>query len=137
MPNSSNGPTETTSQGHKRTMGFLENVKQKIVPLANVLKKQENYIIHALLTGVFVSLAIRSYDRQHQIDAIEEERAFFERENKALKKSMWTLKEGLLQEAAKQNDHDLICRLKAIFGQTSTIEERRPDSTVPKTKFVI
>ncbi|GLJ09121.1 hypothetical protein SUGI_0102240 [Cryptomeria japonica] len=78
-----------------------------------------------------------SYDRQHQIDAIEEERAFFERENKALKKSMWTLKEGLLQEAAKQNDHDLICRLKAIFGQTSTIEERRPDSTVPKTKFVI
>lgn len=79
---------------------------------------------------------MRSLDRQHQIDALEEERVSLEQENKGLKKRIWNLKQGMLEEAAKQDDRNLIVRLKALFGD-SIVQESKPDSTGPKPKFVV
>lgn len=128
---SNNGPTEAG-----RKMGFVENAMRGVRSLSHTLKRHENYVIHLVLVGAFVSLSMRSLDRQHQIDALEEERVSLEQENKGLKKRIWNLKQGMLEEAAKQDDRNLIFRLKALFGD-SIVQESKPDSTGPKPKFVV
>lgn len=125
------GPTEAG-----RKMGFVENAMRGVRSLSHTLKRHENYVIHLVLVGAFVSLSMRSLDRQHQIDALEEERVSLEQENKGLKKRIWNLKQGMLEEAAKQDDRNLIVRLKALFGD-SIVQESKPDSTGPKPKFVV
>lgn len=125
------GPTEAG-----RKMGFVENVMRGVRSLSHTLKRHENYVIHLVLVGAFVSLSMRSLDRQHQIDALEAERVSLEQENKGLKKRIWNLKQGMLEEAAKQDDRNLIVRLKALFGD-SIVQESKPDSTGPKPKFVV
>lgn len=126
-----NGPAEA----NKKT-GFVENAMWGVRSLSNTLKRHENYVIHLVLVGAFVSLTMRSLDRQHQIDALEDERVSLEKENKGLKKRIWNLKQGMLEEAAKQNDRNLILRIKALFGD-SIVQENKPDSTGPKPKFVV
>lgn len=128
---SNNGPTEAG-----RKMGFVENAMRGVRSLSHTLKRHENYVIHLVLVGAFVSLSMRSLDRQHQIDALEAERVSLEQENKGLKKRIWNLKQGMLEEAAKQDDRNLIVRLKALFGD-SIVQESKPDSTGPKPKFVV
>lgn len=130
-PASNNVPTEAN-----RKMGFVENAMRGVRSLSNTLKRHENYVIHLVLVGAFVSLSMRSLDRQHQIDALEAERVSLEQENKGLKKRIWNLKQGMLEEAAKQDDRNLIVRLKALFGD-SIVQENKPDSTGPKPKFVV
>lgn len=125
------GPTEAG-----RKMGFVENAMRGVRSLSHTLKRHENYVIHLVLVGAFVSLSMRSLDRQHQIDALEAERVSLEQENKGLKKRIWNLKQGMLEEAAKQDDRNLIVRIKALFGD-SIVEESKPDSTGPKPKFVV
>lgn len=117
-------------------MGFVENAMRGVRSLSHTLKRHENYAIHLVLVGAFVSLSMRSLDRQHQIDALEAERVSLEQENKGLKKRIWNLKQGMLDEAAKQDDRNLIVRLKALFGD-SIVQENKPDSTGPKPKFVV
>jgi len=128
---SNNGPTEAS-----RKMGFVENAMRGVRSLSHTLKRHENYVIHLVLVGAFVSLSMRSLDRQHQIDALEAERVSLEQENKGLKKRIWNLKQGMLDEAAKQDDRNLIVRLKALFGD-SIVQESEADSTGPKPKFVV
>lgn len=128
---SNNGPTEAS-----RKMGFVENAMRGVRSLSHTLKRHENYVIHLVLVGAFVSLSMRSLDRQHQIDALEAERVSLEQENKGLKKRIWNLKQGMLDEAAKQADRNLIVRLKALFGD-SIVQESEADSTGPKPKFVV
>lgn len=125
------GPTEAG-----RKMGFVENAMRGVRSLSHTLKRHENYVIHLVLVGAFVSLSMRSLDRQHQIDALEAERVSLEQENKGLKKRIWNLKQGMLEEAAKQDDRNVIVRLKALFGD-SIVQESKPDSTGPKPKFVV
>lgn len=128
---SNNGPTEAS-----RKMGFVENAMRGVRSLSHTLKRHENYVIHLVLVGAFVSLSMRSLDRQHQIDALEAERVSLEQENKGLKKRIWNLKQGMLDEAAKQDDRNLIVRLKELFGD-SIVQESKADSTGPKPKFVV
>jgi cell division protein FtsB len=99
-----------------------------MVPISNV--------IHLVLVGAFVSLSMRSLDRQHQIEALEAERVSLEQENKGLKKRIWNLKQGMLEEAAKQDDRNLILRLKTLFGD-SIVQENKMDSLGPNLKFVL
>lgn len=117
-------------------MGFVENAMRRVRSLSHTLKRHDNYVIHLVLVGAFVSLSMRSLDRQHQIDALEAERVSLEQENKGLKKRIWNLKQGMLDEAAKQDDRNLIVRLKALFGD-SIVQESEADSTGPKPKFVV
>lgn len=126
-----NGPAEA----NKKT-GFVENAMRGVRSLSNTLKRHENYVIHLVLVGAFVSLTMRSLDRQHQIDALEDERVSLEKENKGLKKRIWNLKQGMLEEAAKQDDRNLSLRIKALFGD-SIVQENKSDSTGPKPKFVV
>lgn len=143
MDSSSSPPdiktTATSNYGPNeagRKMGFVENAMRGVRSLSHTLKRHENYVIHLVLVGAFVSLSMRSLDRQHQIDALEAERVSLEQENKGLKKRIWNLKQGMLEEAAKQDDRNLIVRLKALFGD-SIVQESKPDSTGPKPKFVV
>lgn len=130
-PTSNNGPTEANKK-----MGVVENAMRGVRSLSNTLKRHENYVIHLVLVGAFVSLSMRSLDRQHQIEALEAERVSLEQENKGLKKRIWNLKQGMLEEAAKQDDRNLILRLKALFGD-SIVQENKLDSSGPKPKFVV
>jgi len=128
-------PNNGTIDANKR-MGFVENAMRGVRSLSNTLKRHENYVIHLVLVGAFVSLSMRSLDRQHEIENLEAERVLLEKENKGLKKRIWNLKQGMLEEAAKQDDRNLILRLKALFGD-SIVQEDKPDSTGPKPKFVV
>lgn len=130
-PNPNSGPTEPNKK-----MSFAENATRGVRSLGNILKRHENYVIHLVLVGAFVSLSMRSLDRQHQIENLEAERVSLEKENKGLKKRIWNLKQGMLEEASKQDDRNLILRLKALFGD-SIVQENMPDSTGPKPKFVV
>lgn len=80
-----------------------------------------NTVINMFLLGSFVALSIRSLSQQKDIAFLEAEKESLVKANKAMKKMIWDWKQQLLAEASTESSTVPLAKIKAIYGEASTL----------------
>ncbi|CAK9169035.1 unnamed protein product [Ilex paraguariensis] len=107
-----------------KVMGFASRAASK------------NTMINVFLVGSFVALSIRSVNQQNNMEALEAEKDSLVTANKAMKKTMWDWKQQLFAEASAENSLVPLSKLKAIYGEVSTVPSELEKATDSKHLWI-
>eukprot|EP01018_Ginkgo_biloba_P027749 Gb_39031 [translate_table: standard] len=99
---------------HSVPGGAMEG--EKSLGLFGHAMKRKDSFIHLMLMGGVLLLSMRCVGQKYRIQDLQDERASLRDENESLKNKFSDLKQGLLEEAAKENDNRFMSKLQALFA---------------------
>eukprot|EP01018_Ginkgo_biloba_P007793 Gb_03737 [translate_table: standard] len=92
--------------------------------LGHAIKRKDSFI-HLILMGGVLLLSMRCVGQKYRIQGLQDDTATLQEENESLKNKFSDLKQGLLEEAAKENDNRFMSKLQALFSEPGIVGESK------------
>ncbi|KAL5713872.1 cytosolic thiouridylase subunit Ctu1 [Ranunculus cassubicifolius] len=98
-------PPTSTIRNPRKSLGFV----------ANALKRKDSFIQFIAMTGILL-LSMRSLGQKYRLHHLQEDMYSLKEEQDSLTERMKNIKNGLLEEAAKDSTGAFAARLRVLFG---------------------